>query len=100
MLAATGVERLEAVIAGTVAGEIMQQAWPVQCMGAVATGRDWPQLMPMGIGMAVLLGWGQQSMVGWFPQALWPHALSAKTGWAASVRVRSRATNWSRFFMR
>ena len=56
MLAATGVERLEAVIAGTVAGEIMQQAWPVQCMGAVATGRDWSQLMPMGIVMAVLLG--------------------------------------------
>jgi len=56
MLAEIGVERLEAVIAGTVAGEIMQQAWPVQCMGAVATGRDWSQLMPMGIVMAVLLG--------------------------------------------
>ena len=56
MLAAIGVERLEAVIAGTVAGEIMQQASPVQCMGAVETGRDRPQLMPMGIGMAVLLG--------------------------------------------
>ena len=100
MPAAIGVESLEAVIAGTVAGEIMQQASPVQCMGAVATGRDRPQFMPMGIGMAVLWGWGQQSMVGWLPQALWPQALSAKTGWPASVRVRSKATNWSRFFMR
>ncbi len=38
MLAAIGVGRLEVVIAGTVAGESMQQVLPAQCMGELAIG--------------------------------------------------------------
>jgi hypothetical protein len=97
----TGFIRMGADCAGTVAGESMQQVLPAQCMGALAIGRDWPQVMPMGIaGMDMVVGGGQQSIVGRLLQARWSQALSARTGWAESVRVRSRATNWSSFFMR
>ncbi len=55
----------------------------------------------MGIaGIDTAVGGEQQSMVGRLPQARWPQEVSARTGWAESVRVRSRATTWSHFFMR
>jgi hypothetical protein len=70
---AVGVERLAVAIAGTMAAETMQQAWPPQCMGGLAPGRDWPQVISIGIaGMdcaARLMG-GQQAMVGSVPQPL------------------------------
>lgn len=70
---AVEIVRVGAAMAGTMAAETMQQASPPQCMGGLAPGRDWPQVISIGIaGMdcAARLVGGQQAMVGSVPQPL------------------------------
>ena len=55
-------------MAGKIAAETIQQASPPQCMGRLASWRDWPQSMPVGIAVMDLAG-GQHAMVGCVPQA-------------------------------
>jgi hypothetical protein len=70
MLAVGGV-RVDLVIAGAIAVEMMQQWSAVQSMGAVAVGLVWLQVMPMSTaGREVLFEEGQQAMDGRLPQAL------------------------------
>jgi hypothetical protein len=66
-----GLTSAGAVRAGALAAETMQQAPPVQSMGAVAGGWDSSQVMPIGMeDIAEVLSEGQQSMALWVPQAL------------------------------
>ena len=70
---AVEIVRVGAAMAGTMAAETMQQASPPQCMGGLAPGRAWPQVISIGIaGMdcAARLVGGQQAMVGSVPQPL------------------------------
>jgi len=63
-----GVERWRVAMAGKIAAKTIQQASPPQCMGRLASWRDWPQSMPVGIAVMDLAG-GQHAMVGCVPQA-------------------------------
>lgn len=70
---AVEIVRVVVAMAGTIAGETMQQASPPQCIGALAPGRDCPQFMSMGIAgmdLAAPLAGGQHAMVGLVPQPL------------------------------
>jgi hypothetical protein len=67
--------------AGTLAAAGTQQVSSAQSLGAVETGPVLPQSMLIGIAAtAGPLGWLQQSIVRWLPQAPWPQAFSVKAG--------------------